>query len=222
MGEGAYFFVYTTAQFIEYVIKRITTTSRSLFANITLPKPAVSAPVSKASSLVRKVDSSVSSQKVIAQYHELAEPRSRSMEVRKDAPMRAANSLVIEAQALLEKNLVQLKWRADFGETGLQQILNLLNIELLIIKCLIKDDNKSMLQEAVEERNQVMRVSSPSVIRVYDMILDVATQDANVGSDLYHDKRDKKLFLWQVKDKLEQYLAKIKNMQYEISVARSW
>lgn len=117
---------------------------------------------------------------------------------------------------------MQLKWRADFGETGLQQILNLLNIELLIIKCLIKDDNKSMLQEAVEERNQVMRVSSPSVIRVYDMILDVATQDANVGSGLYHDKRDKKLFLWQVKDKLEQYAAKIKDMQYEISVARAW
>ena len=130
--------------------------------------------------------------------------------------------MVIKAQALLEKTIVQLKWRADFGETGLQQILNLLNIELLIIKCLIKDDNKSMLQEAVEERNQVMRVSSPSVIRVYDMILDVATQDANVGSGLYHDKRDKKLFLWQVKDKLEQYAAKIKDMQYEISVARAW
>jgi len=98
-----------------------------------------------------------------------------------------------------------------------------LNIELLIIAFLIKNDNKSILQKAVEERKQVMQVSSPSVIRSYDMILDVATQSSALGSGLlYHDKRDKKLFLWQVKDRLERYRAKIKNMQYEISVARSW
>ena len=158
----------------------------------------------------------------LASTHQMAAKRkqlpSSTVEQLPMQPQPKMVSAIVEAQSNLEKLLVQLKWRPDFGEAGLQYVLNLLNVELFITEYLLKGDNSFMLQEAVTKRIRLIEQSSPSVVYVYNMILDFATTtDAHKMRE--HYTQDKKMFLWNVKSKLELYYGKIQEMQYDLSVA---
>ena len=206
-----YHVVKTIMKFITYAIKQVLGVPQTLYAYVGSP-------------LSTRANLSSGVKLVVPQYHTMIKAPSRYTTVIKKValgPRPMTISASLELRANLEKVLVQLKWRSDFGEMGLQQILNLLNVEIFITDCMIKGDSGLLLSEAVQQRSNLLQSSAPSVSNVYNMILDEATFNNQIDSPFPESlpTNDKKLFLWQVKDKLEYYYSKIQEMQYDISVA---
>lgn len=135
---------------------------------------------------------------------------------------------IMHERIKLDRLLEELKRRPDFGQTGLQHVINILDIEFFIIESLLAGDSRFKVQEMVEERNKLLQTSSPIVVHVYNMIINVVTIDRTVETKmkLYDDvdmqKKsalsvdEKKAFLHKMKNVLQAYYGKIRRMQYDI------
>ena len=127
----------------------------------------------------------------------------------------------------LEYALRQVRQRADFGELGMQKVLTLLDLELNIVDHLLAGETGYGIEQAMQGRNNVLHHSIPSVVQLYDMVLDLATTHAQLEKRLRtyaarHEKGlwraldsgDKHAFLLHMADTLEYYYNMIQNMQY--------
>ncbi len=155
--------------------------------------------------------------------------RTESLSASTDMLAAQVNDLAMPAD--LEGLLTQFTARPDFGEFGLQQILDLLDIEGIILDHLLAHNSGQLLEETIRSRDGLLRHSTPSVVRVYNRVLELIGQDEleeNMYAGYIHERRklantlsrrDRRLFLMRMRQKLSEYYMMIRNKQYQITLA---
>lgn len=117
----------------------------------------------------------------------------------------------------------------DFGQLALQHVIDLLDIELNLVRHLVAGHTGAMVQTALDDRNALLQRTIPVAVTLYDTILTLATYDNKHAATLrrrtMNGKKlpkaltsyDQKLFLSTIENKIEQYREVIRNMQYSVN-----
>jgi len=139
-----------------------------------------------------------------------------------------------DMKAQFQASLEKFKQSYDFGEVLLQQVVNLLDLEMMIVHCLIRGHTGAMVEDAIIARNQTLNHSVPSVAFMYDKILDLVAYDTATNKKLYayhskHEKHlthalnwsEKKEFLRNMHSKLEHYNGLMRAMQCDFAIGSS-
>lgn len=125
-----------------------------------------------------------------------------------------------------ESALNNFKDHKDFGQVALQQVIDLLDAELNLVRQLVAGNTGAAVQEALDERNILLQRTIPLVVAMYDRILTIATYDnkhnETLNRQLNHGKRllksltayDQKLFLSTLENKIERYQAIMRDLQH--------
>ncbi|MCX5921744.1 MAG: hypothetical protein NTX86_00205 [Candidatus Dependentiae bacterium] len=127
--------------------------------------------------------------------------------------------------------LDQLKASKDFSEIMIQRIVELLDAELMLVHCLLNGHMGEMVDDALVARNDMLSRSTPSMMYMYDKILNLVTYNEQVNGELYRNRtrnnrvhahslnwRDKREFLMTMYEKLEHYSGMMRAMQCDISI----
>ncbi len=141
------------------------------------------------------------------------------------------NKEYIEMKDELNKAIERFKRSKELSELSIQQLLDLLDIEMTVVDHLKSGKAGSLVADAVELRNKKLKRSIPSIIFVYDKILDLATYNEtlneqwnNIRNDdrqkevLTLTPRDKKTFLHRMKYMLDYYYSMMRTLQWELSI----
>ena len=136
---------------------------------------------------------------------------------------------ILNLQSTLDKKLMSLARKADFGEIGMQAILNLLDLEIEVVDLLLNGDNGYVVEQAVKAKQHTLQQTMLSAVQIHDMILNVATLNADLEMKLQkymrgHKKRlhhalsldNKQAFLDHMRYTLGHYYSTIENTQYEM------
>lgn len=116
----------------------------------------------------------------------------------------------------------------SYNELALQNVIDLLSYELKLVRLLSHGQTGAAIDYALDARNARLEYSSPSVVFVYNRILDFATNDYRINQALYEtsghkrlsyalSQRDKNAFLLSMEGKLNQYQAVMRRLQYKIA-----
>jgi len=119
----------------------------------------------------------------------------------------------------------------DYGEMALQNIIDLLTVELRVVHNLLIGTTGATQERAVDKRNARLEMSTPSVVYIYNKVIDLVMNSQLLNEEIYRGCACKKqlvnslngynqrLFLKHVEQKLRQYRKHIYEMQYDISIA---
>lgn len=124
----------------------------------------------------------------------------------------------------LEAELHKFKGQSLDAEFCLNHIFQLLNIELEIADSLIDGKTGLPVNQLIDRRNKLIMRTVPSVIRVYDLLMNYATADASLlcklrnvidrqerlWTVLFYDEREH--FLCHMTDIFETYYKALKNI----------
>ncbi len=141
--------------------------------------------------------------------------------------MRSMYQQIAHTERELDGMLGQLKQNTYLSEMSMQKLINLIDLESDIVNLLIKHRTGYVIQKAVNSRKKVIRRTLPSVVRAYDVVLDLATMYAELENELrsYYARHkndltyalradDKEQFLYHMLNTLEYYYQVIERMQY--------
>ena len=146
------------------------------------------------------------------------------------SPVSMKNMYQQIAQTKQELNgmLGQLKQNAYLSEIGMQKLIGLIDLELSMVDLLIKHRTGYIVQKAVNTKNKALKRTIPSIVSVYDVVLDLATMHAELEQELQHyyerykdrlshalKSNDKQTFLYHMMNTLEYYYQTIERMQYD-------
>jgi hypothetical protein len=118
---------------------------------------------------------------------------------------------------------------------ALQRVIDILEEDLMLVHCLLSGHTGMMVQDALESRDTLLQKSPPSIVCMYNNIMDLVTYDEQVNSALYrnymehncklcpralcwYDRRD---FLFDMYDKLEHYTGLLHMMQSDVVMGTS-
>lgn len=87
-------------------------------------------------------------------------------------------------------------------ERSLQDLINLLDLELRMVFNLSDGKSGQVIEELVEERDAVLRRTTPSVAYVYSKIIDTATHDPRLYERDNLRTRERRDFLQNMKESL--------------------
>lgn len=124
----------------------------------------------------------------------------------------------------LESELARFKGQSIDAEFCLNHILQLLDLELEIADCLIDKKTGLPVNQLIDRRNKLISQTVPSVVRVYDLLMNYATADASLlcklrnvidqqqrlWTVLFYDEREH--FLCHMTDIFETYYKALKNI----------
>lgn len=134
---------------------------------------------------------------------------------------------IAQTKQELNSMLGQLKQNTYLSELSMQRLLELIDLERDVVHLLIKQRAGYVVQKAVNTRNKALKRNVPSVVAVYDVVLDLATMHAGLERELRNYTRRythglsralnpeyKQAFLHHMMNTLEQYYHLIGRMQY--------
>lgn len=133
-------------------------------------------------------------------------------------------------QGGLDRALNKFRSNRDFGEISAGQLLKLLGIEISLVDLLLAAKTGQVIEELVVRRNDLLEQTIPSVVFLYDRILDLATYDAKLydwKASSKSDKeslknalnmQDKRTFLERARVRLLNYQTLIRDLQYKASI----
>lgn len=124
----------------------------------------------------------------------------------------------------LASELHAFKGRSIDAEFCLNHMLRLLDCELEIADCLIDGKTGLPINQLIDRRNRLIAQTVPSVVRVYDLLMNYATADASLlcklrnvinqqqrlWTVLFYDEREH--FLSHMTDIFESYYKALKNI----------
>lgn len=130
---------------------------------------------------------------------------------------------------LFNELLFNFRKSKSYTEIALQNVIDLLNHELKLVRLLLYGHTGAAVDYALDSRNARLEYSSPSVVFIYNQILDLATNDYRTNQVLFEtsrkqkrlsaalNQRDKNAFLLSMEDKLNQYQTIMRRLQYKIA-----
>jgi hypothetical protein len=137
---------------------------------------------------------------------------------------------IVHTKIKLEHALTRFRRQPDFGQIGLQSILDLVDVELAIVDGLLDGVKGYRLERIVHERNKIVMRALPVVLKTYDHVLSLATMDAALEQKIRNamarenghlanalNYEDKETFLLRMADGLEYYYQVIEDIQYALS-----
>lgn len=133
----------------------------------------------------------------------------------------------VQEEELFRDIFARFKESKDYGEIALQNVVDLLDHELKLVRLLSSGRTGAAIDSALDIRNERMQYSSPSIVFVYNKIMDLVTYDylhsrvmlqqvknnKRLSSALSHSA--KKAFLLRMEEKLMQYQKIIRQFQHE-------
>lgn len=137
---------------------------------------------------------------------------------------------IVGQKLKLENALARFRRRPGFGQIGLQEVLNLIDVELAIVDGLLDGVGGYRLERIVNERNEIVSFALPAVLQVYDYILSLSSTSAQleqkIRDSIEREKNrlsnalsydDKEAFLLSMADALEYYYTVIEDIQFALS-----
>jgi len=130
----------------------------------------------------------------------------------------------------LDRALNKFRLNRDFGEISAGQLLTLLGVEISLIDLLLAAKTGQVIEELVVRRDELLGQSIPSIVFLYNRILDLATYDAKLYAWKATDKsekellknalnlQDRKAFLERARIRLLNYQNLIRDIQYQASI----
>jgi hypothetical protein len=145
------------------------------------------------------------------------------------APMMATppSGRILSKQEKIQQVKFQLQQLALRGELALKPLLHLIDLEFDILECLLAGNTGSTVDQAVQERDAVVKTSDPQVVALYDNVMDLTTTygEGDTGSLTYRYcirkskkpgecgiRKDNKKFIMGVMYELEKQYAQIEDM----------
>lgn len=125
--------------------------------------------------------------------------------------------------------LNSFKRNRDFGQLAVQHVIDLLDVELNLVRHLVAGHTGASVQAALDDRNSLLLRTIPLAVTLYDTILTVATNDnkhnATLNNRINNGKRlpkaltiyDQKMFLSSIENKIEQYQDVMRNIQHTLA-----
>lgn len=125
-----------------------------------------------------------------------------------------------ELQHNLDKALHHFKKSSAYTESYLEQLLCVLEVELTLIEYLQTDVTGTNVEDAVCERERRLAESVPSVVYLYNLIMDFATYNPLLTPDnTYLNYHERTAYFNRIVTTLEQYYHEFQTMQHRASVA---
>src|SRR5262249_20961940 len=106
------------------------------------------------------------------------------------------------------------------NENSLEQLLCVLETELTLVEYLQTNVTGTYVEDAVHERERCLTESVPSVIYLYNLIMDVATYNPLlISHDTYLNYHERTAYFRHISTTLEQYYHEFQTMQHRASRA---
>ncbi len=119
------------------------------------------------------------------------------------------------------------------SEYTIQDIMGLLDFEIQNVELLRDHDYGWNLEDVIVQRNELLARSVPSVVAVYNKMIDMATSDVDLNRRITKNiqrprvslgsalsRKDRRLFLDIVLDSLRQYRKRLHGLQVKISTGQ--
>ncbi|MFI5333181.1 MAG: hypothetical protein ACHQVS_03700 [Candidatus Babeliales bacterium] len=137
--------------------------------------------------------------------------------------MAIGNSSAVD-ERVLKHNLdeaVRFVKKSDAStENSLEQLLCVLEAELTLVEYLQTDVTGTRVEDAVHEREQRLAESVPSVVYLYNLIMDFATYNPLLTADnTYLNYHERAAYFNCILTTLEQYYHEFQTMQHRASLA---
>lgn len=81
------------------------------------------------------------------------------------------------------------KSSAAWNETNIQYLINLLDMDMGLVKMLIDGKQNSEMVANIQQRDEMVHRAAPTIARVYNCIMDVATYDAKLEPQVGKNKK---------------------------------
>jgi len=136
-------------------------------------------------------------------------------------------------QEYFNQALDRFKKTKDYGEISLQSIIDLLGFESKVVQHLLANHTGAAVEYALDRRNSRLECSTPSVMYMYDTILNLATFDTRYKQPMINAiQRNKQLaralsqseqqqFLCIMQDRLNYYRTVLRALQCAIAQGSS-
>jgi len=122
-----------------------------------------------------------------------------------------------DMQSNVTRAMENFRSSRNYGEISIQQLLNLLRSELRLVHQLMNRESGCQIESFTRKRNKKLDCSIPSVVNVYDAVMDLATYDENINPrNLSLAHRDRMLFLRNMEQVLMSTIMELQNDMSEM------
>jgi hypothetical protein len=89
----------------------------------------------------------------------------------------------------LDRVMASFKNSKSWNETSIQQLINLLDMDMKLVKMLMQGKQNQEMTATIKQRDEMLRQTVPTIAQVYNRIMDVATYDAKLEPQTYKNKK---------------------------------